>query len=275
MTAFDSGMRMLHYHFIPPGAFDANGNLVLPFQPPAAWSETVGRVTQSPDWDGLLDILGVLASPGSDWSCWRVGVSFLDGTLKVVIIRGATLGAAGSQTGLNWSNNLWPRISSLRDYAGRRRVLPKGLTDGIAAVTKQVNDSPYWTKPIADDKARAARDYQKWKVSTALDLISHVAEFLAGITVKSKVLATVLWFDPQRGSVPGDKFYWAPLHQLYDGFNQRAIHYWWNSAWNTTTPNTYPFICSNGVKRRGYGVTDVAHEPWELASALYPSSSWP
>jgi hypothetical protein len=276
MSDFDAGMRMLHYYFIPPGAFDVNGNLVMPsdFQLPASWSDTVGRVTQSPDWAGLFDVLGVLASPGSDWYCRRVAVSFHDGTLKVIVVRGGTLGPPGSHIALNWSNNLWPRLSSLREYAGRKRLLPKGLADGVSAVAKAVDGSPYWTKPIDDEKAKAARDYRKWQVSTALDLIGHVAEFIGGITTGSKVLATVLWCDPQRGAVPSKDVYWAPLDQLYDGFDQRAIHYWWNSAWNTTTPPAYPFVYSGSVPHKS-GVTDVAHEPWELASAIYPSGNWP
>ena len=109
---------------------------------------------------------------------------------------------------------------------------------------------------------------------TGLDLLSDVAKFIASITTKSKVLATVLWYDPRRPSVPAPQVTWQPLFQVYNGFNLRAIHYWWNSGWESSSPQTYPFVFSSTVPRRGWGVTDVAHEPWELAGAFYPNGNW-
>ena len=273
--AFDVGLQMLGYRFIPSGAFDSSNNLQMPadFKLPGAWSETVGRVTNSPDWEELLNILGILATPGSAWSCWRVAVNFRQGILRVIVARPGQLSDAGSQVALNWANNSWPRIASLRDYAGRKRLLPAGLTDGVKNVSDQVKGSPYWDKKVPDDK-QPAFDLLRWKVFTGLDLIAHVAEFLGSITTKSKVLATVLWYDPKHSSVPAPQLRWAPLHQLYDGFGLRAIHYWWNFNWDTTKPATYPFPSSAVLKRKGFGVTDVAHEPRELAEALYPNSNW-
>ena len=102
VTALEKGLQVLGYRFLPPGGFDAAGNLRMPddFKLPDAWKETIGRVTASPDWEDLLGILGVLATPGSDWSCWRVALSFGDGTLRVVIVRGGTMSrpAPGSRS---------------------------------------------------------------------------------------------------------------------------------------------------------------------------------
>lgn len=276
VTDLERGLQILGYRFLPVGGFDAAGNLKMPddFKLPDAWSATVGRVTASPDWEDLLSILGVLATPGSDWSCWKIALSFRDGTLRVVLVRGGTMSAAGSQVALNWANNVWPRIGSLRDYAGRRRVLPEGLTDAVSTVAGDVKDSPYWDKKLPDKKQQKAFEAQKLRVHNALDLLIDVAKFIATITTKSKVLATVLWYDAQRPSVPSSQVAWQPLHQIYNGFNLRAVHYWWNSGWDSTSPPSYPFVFSSTVPRRGWSVTDVAHEPWELAGAFYPNGSW-
>lgn len=274
---FQAGMQVLGYRLIPTAAFDAAGNLKMPadFQLPRAWGETVGKVTASPDWESLLGILGVLATPGTDWSCWRVGVNFRDGILRLIVVRAGAVGESGSRLALNWANNFWPRVGTLREYAGRKRLLPAGLTDAVSNVAGQVKSSPYWEKDLPDGPQKAAFELLKWRVSTGLDLLAHVAEFLGSITTKSKILATVLWFDPKHGSVPGQQLQWLPLHQLYNSWGMRAIHYWWNPGWASTSPNSYPFISSSTLQRKGLGVTDVAHEPWELAGAIYPNGNWP
>ena len=275
----DAGLNILNYHSLPTGAFDANGNVVLPsdFSVPQGWSETVGRVTQSPDFGALLKILGTLTAPKTDWHCWRVAISFSNGTLRVVIVRGVHEVGGDQQVGLSWSGNLWDRVvlNGLKAYAGRQKALPPVLTDALGRVIDAVTGSSYWDRPIADDKVRKTRDDRKWQVTSALGLVRSFVDLVAGLTTSSKVLVTVLWFNAEQGSIEGRNVHWAPLHQLYDGYNVRAVHYWWNSAWDTTNPRTYPFVYGGALRRRGWGVTDVAHQPWELAGAFYPKYTWP
>lgn len=276
-TAFTTGLNELNYTFLPAGAFDSNGNLSMPagFSLPAGWSETVGRVTASPDFVSLLKILGVLTVSGTDWWCWRVALSFHDGTLRVVIARPTGAVGDNEQIALNWANNLWSVVlTQLKSYAGRKRAVPQVATDALTAVIDAVTQSGYWNRPQNDDRANAALALTKWKVTSALGLVKSFAELIAGITVSSKVLTTVLWFDATHPSVPADQIRWSPLHQLYDGMGARAIHYRWNSGWPGPPP-TYPFVYSSSLKRRGWGVTDVAHQPWDLARALYPNGDWP
>lgn len=276
-AAFTTGMNILNYHFLPTGAFDANGNLALPadFAVPAGWSETVGRVTQSPDFDSLLRILGTLTVPGKDWSCWRVALNFRDGTLRVVIARDVKATGPNEQIALNWSGNLWSAVLvPLKSYAGRRKTLPPVVTDALSRVIDTVTGSAYWDRPLADEKAAQALAYNKWRVGAALGLVKAFVEFISGLTSSSKVLTTVLWYDSANPSVPAGSIRWAPLHQLYDGSGIRAVHYRWNSNWSGT-PRSYPFVYGANLPRRGWGVTDVPHQPWDLARAMYPNTQWP
>jgi hypothetical protein len=273
-AALEFGLQTQGYRFLPPSGFDAAGNLRLPqdFELPASWSETVGKVTASPDWTDLLQILGPLATPGSDWYCWRVAVGFHDGTLRVLVARPGSM-AGGSQVAANWAGNFWDLVGRLKQYAGRKHLLPVGLTDAVKAVAGDVKDSPYWDRQVPK---KQQKDFQalKWRVSTGLDLIAKAAELLASITVRSKVQATVLWYDPNDGAVPTNKVQWAPLHQFYGVLGQRTVHYWWNYAWDTTQPQAYPFVYNSAALRSSFLVCGVAHQPWELAGTLYPNGHW-
>jgi hypothetical protein len=274
-TTVHAGLGVMNYRFLPTGAFDQAGNLQLPegLGVPASWNETVGQVTASPDWISLLQILGVMTVPGTDYSCWKVAVSFHDARLRVVLIRGVDGANRNPQVGLNWSDNVWSQVLvPLRAYAGRRKVLPAWLGDALTEVSTAITGSEYWNKPLADEQAIARRELQKWRVTAGLGLLMHVAKLASTITTSSRVLATVLWYDAKQPSMSARDVAWAPLHRLYDAHNIRAIHYRWNT---TLAAETYPFIYGADVKRRGWGVTDVAHQPWELARAFYPNGNWP
>lgn len=275
-NVLSAALNEMNYTFLPNGAFDANHNVVLPsdFKPPASWDQTVGVVTQSPDWAALQKILGTLVTPGSDWSCWRVALSLHGGALRVIILR--AVGSAGSQAGLNFANNLWSGVlQPLKEYAGRRRLLPQVATDAIKAVANATKDSSYWTNPKDNDQQQKERAYSKWQVTGALSILVSFVDLIASITVRSKVLVTMLWYDPDHPAVPTAQVEWLPIHQTYNGYNLRAIHYWWNSGWDSVSPNAYPFVYGAGVQLRGPAVTDVPHEPWELARMFYPLGNWP
>lgn len=286
-------LNVMNYHSLPTGGFDSNGNVKLPsdFAFPSSWSETVGRVTQSPDWGSLLKILGALTVPNTDYTCYRVAVSFSGGILRIVLVKDAE-GLSGN-TALNWSNNVWSGVlKPLKAYAGRRKALPPVAVDALKAVNQAVSGSPYWSKPIPDgikpgdddktqrakraaqEAAIVARDLTKWRVETALSLVGHFLEFIAGLTSSSKVLTTVLWYHNRYPHVYGKELRWPPVHQLYDDWNQRAVHYWWNVGWRLRKPGAYPFVYSSTLRRKGWGITDVPHQPWELAARFYPLYAW-
>ena len=283
---FNSGMNILGYRFIPEATFDSAGNIVLPsdFQAPPEWNDTVGRIVVHPAWSDLFKILGVMTTQGG-WWCWRVAVAFASGEVRVLFSRPRT---ANPQVDLNWSNNFWNVvIPKMKSYAGRRYLLPAGLGDALSGVAGSVRDSGYWSRepnPKWTDKQKAEfiakRDALKWRVSTALDLFAHLAAAAGQATMSGKVLATGLWYDGVGGAVdPGQLGGFAPLHQTYTGWAQRHINYWWN--FNCRAPSKAPgqfahapVIYSTAVQRTGLGVTNVAHQPWDMAAAMYPDGDF-
>ncbi len=112
-------------------------------------------------------------------------------------------------------------------------------------------------------------------VTSALGLVQTFVNLIGSISVSSNVLVTVLWYDSKNPSAPAGTKPWAPLHVMYDGWRMRAIHYRWNPGWAMPQRRSYPFVYSSTLKRKGWDITDVAHEPWELAQAFYPLGHWP
>jgi hypothetical protein len=248
---------------------------------PADWSRTVGRVAAEPAWSDLFNILGTLVAPGTAWTCWRVGIAFRNGTIGIVIARARHSTPEMSQ---NWSDNLWTSVlSKMRDYAGRRYVLPAALVDAMSDTGERVKSSPYWTKYDhlpAEDPRRVNLNAEKIRVVGGVDVLVSLAKLVAAATTQGKVLSTVLWYDPNRPSIPATELGgWKPLHAMYDAWQNRAVHYWWNSGCEIAAKpgffSSYPFVYSGSLKLRGWEVTDVAHAPWELAAAFYPLGNWP
>lgn len=289
----NTGLAAMNYVSLPSGAFDGAGNIVFPadFALPRGWSDTYGRITQSPDWDALQRMCSAFTVPGTDYSCWRVALSFYNGEFRLILIKYA--GNLTRSEAVNWADNVWEMTAEMQGYAGRVKALPQVALDLLTRTGNAVRDSGYWDRPIPDGvkpgdsdevaerKRREAQlkreqlQHRKWQVSGALAVIDHVLQFLGSLTRKSRVQCTVLWYQNNLSHVSGDRLDWPVMHRLYDAMNRRAIHYWWNSDWNAVRPPAYPFVYSTAVKRRGVGVTNVEHQPWDLAQRFYPLGSWP
>lgn len=284
-AALYSGFGVMGYRFLPPTSFGPTGELLWPSGLPVApgWDQAIGRVTRSPEWGELFSILGVLMAPGTAWSCWRVALSFHRGIIRVLIVRGGSM-TNGQQVSVNWSNNLWLTVlSKLKTYAGRRLVIPAPVAEAITSVAGGVRELPYWTQyenlpdgKEGPDPRKVQRAALKFRTFQALGIIEMFAKLIASATVSGKVLSTVMWFDPQRGSLPTAQIAWPPLHILYDQWQSRAIHYWWNSACRTSPGKFASYPVVRGQQQlSGIGVTDVAHANWDIAGAMYPDGNWP
>jgi hypothetical protein len=281
---FGLGMQLLGYRFIPGGAFDANGNIALPadFHLPEGWHDTVGQVAASPAWQDLLSVLSALTVPRdkSYWWCWRVGIAFRQGKIHLIVARPWS---GNAQIDKVWSDHFWAVVmSSMKAYAGRRYLLPVGLGSALQAMAGTVKESSYWSREpdsrwSDDQKARWKVEHEetKWRVTTALGLFGDIAAALGGVTTSGKVLGTCLWYDPKSNHSAADLGPFLPLHQTYTAWNLRLINYWWN--WGCRAPGgapgkfvAAPIVYSASVQRDGLGVTDVAHQPWDLDGAIYP-----
>lgn len=280
---FYAGLGVLGYQFIPDSAFDSAGNIVLPsdFRAPPEWAEVSGRIASVPAWSDLHRVLGALTVSGSPWYSWRVAVSFHNGVMRVIVARART---SNVQVDTNWSTNFWNVVvPSLQRYAGRRYLVPPGLAETTSRAASDVKSSSYWTRDPApgwsDEQKNAfivKRDATRWRVNAALTLAEHLLSFIAQATIAGKVLVTTLWYDT-TGAVPASQLGgYQPLHQVYSAGTKRLINYWWN--WKARTApgrfSVYPFVFSSSVQRTGIGVVNVAHQPWELAAAVYPDGSW-
>jgi len=155
--SLNTALGLMGYVSVPGGAFDASGNITLPegFAVPQGWGETVGRVTRSPDFQSLLHILGTLTAPGTDWTCYRVALSFQTGQLRVILVRDTQAVGDNQTLGANWSNNLWSTVvPELKNYAGSARIIPPVNVDALNAVVDKTKEAPYWESPCRRPASR-------------------------------------------------------------------------------------------------------------------------
>ena len=261
----------LGYRIFPFEAFDETGRVKTgEVDYPQEIREGLGRIVANPMWVDLYRTMSVLQS---HHRVFMAGIGLVNDRVQVAVIKGtATVG--GPAEAMNWARNYHDTIEdTLHRYAGTsylidpkwhtildkaRAGLPAGETD------VEIGDTQA-TFAIADDEgppgAETAIAAVPW-LKFGLDLL---AELVTKMTVRTKVLTTVVWF-PKEVADASFASRWPPIHAtLQKGVfsGHRSAHLIWN-------PVGFPVTWKGeSVSWRGPGM-NMPHEPVRWCQALRP-----
>jgi hypothetical protein len=295
MTNYDPriarAFAVLGYDTFPFEAFDEDGDLRVPgdLPIPEHYKQTLGIIAASPVWSELYRAISQLAN--SDWRCYMGGLAFPGDAIRVTVFKAMSTVSdpeSAHQWALSYSGTI---AKTLSDYAGRSYLVDPSWAKALAAIIGELPDNQKQgdpTDPLVAESYGHTVQSEAWSdrpgelpIGTRdaasgvpplfLLALRAVSAVVSNLTVRTKVLTTVVWYpagteppvDGQRAAA------WIPLHNDYADWHRRTLHMTWNPQGPQPTGST--FWSGNEVKWHGLGVLDMPHEPWQWCRAFYPN----